>query len=276
MTSTVQRSAVEPIRRERRKAPWPVEFYRSSVGKKWAMALSGVLLMGFVVSHLIGNLKLYLGREEIDLYGEALRNMPGHLLPRTFLLWVIRIMLIGAFAVHIHAAATLTRVNQKARNTRYQSKRDYLAANYASRTMRISGVIVIAYVIFHLGDLTAGTFNPKFHRGDPYNNLIFSLQRPVVAIAYIVANLALALHLTHGAWSMFQSLGVNNPRINKFRRHFARGFAAIIVVGNLSFPIAVQLHLVEPTCGNVHTPKTTEKCPSLPGEKPAVVSAKGK
>lgn len=273
MATTVQRSAVKPIRRERRKAPWPVEFYRSSVGKKWAMALSGVLLMGFVVTHLIGNLKLYLGREEINLYGEALRDMPGHLLPRTFLLWVVRCMLVGAFAVHIHAAVTLTRVNQQARSTRYQSKRDYLAANYASRTMRISGVIVIAYVIFHLGDLTGGTFNPHFLRGDPYNNLIYSLQRPVVAIAYAVANLALGLHLTHGAWSMFQSLGVNNPRINAFRRHFARGFAAIVVVGNLSFPLMVQLHVVEPTCSNGRSPKPPA------GEVPCkttVVKAEGK
>ncbi len=224
------------------------------------MALSGIVLMGFVVGHLIGNLKLYLGRSEIDLYGEALRDMPGHLLPRTMLLWAIRIVLIGAFAVHIHAAVTLTRANQKARTTRYQSSRDYLAANYASRTMRWSGVIVLLYLAFHLLDLTWGTANPKFVRGDPYNNLIFSLQRPLVAILYTVANLALALHLTHGAWSMFQSLGVNNPRINAFRRHFARGFAAIVVLGNLSFPLMVQLHVVEPTCGTHRTPTTAVKC----------------
>ncbi len=242
------------IRKDRRKAPWPIEFYRSAVGKKWVMALSGVMLMGFVVSHLIGNLKLYLGRNEVNLYSEALRDMPGHLLPRTLLLWVIRVGLMGAFAVHIHAAVTLTQTNHKARATKYQSPREYLAANYASRTMRYSGVIIIAYVIFHLSDLTFGS-GPHNLRGDAYNNLIYSLQRPWAAAAYVIANLALGLHLTHGAWSMFQSLGVNNPRINAFRRHFARGFAALIVVGNLSFPIMVQLHVMEPTCSANRTPK---------------------
>ncbi len=246
------------IRQSRRKAPWPIEFYRSAVGKKWVMALSGVMLMGFVVSHLIGNLKLYLGRNEINLYSEALRDMPGHLLPRTLLLWVIRGGLIAAFAVHIHAAVTLTQTNQKARSTKYQSPRDYLAANYASRTMRYSGVIVIAYVIFHLSDLTFGS-GPHHLRGDVYNNLIYSLQRPWAAAAYIIANLALGLHLTHGAWSMFQSLGINNPRINAFRRHFARGFAAIVVVGNLSFPIFVQLHVMEPTCSANRTPIANQR-----------------
>ena len=120
-----------------RRTPWPLAFYRSAVGKKWVMALSGVVLMGFVISHLIGNLKLYLGRGEINLYGEALRDMPGHLLPRTVLLWTIRVVLIGAFVAHIHAAWGTWRMSQKARG-QYQSPRDWLAANYASRTMRWS------------------------------------------------------------------------------------------------------------------------------------------
>ncbi|MBI2703827.1 MAG: hypothetical protein HYX32_00840, partial [Actinobacteria bacterium] len=91
-------------------------------------------------------------------------------------------------------------------------------------------------------------------------NLIFSLQRPVVAVVYTVANIALGVHLLHGAWSMFQSLGINNPRINLARRRFAQGFATIIVLGNVSFPLAVQLHLVEPTCSANRTPKTAASC----------------
>jgi succinate dehydrogenase / fumarate reductase cytochrome b subunit len=271
------RVTAPPIEKPRRPAPWPVAFYRSAIGKKWLMGLSGIVLMLFVFGHLIGNLKLYLGRGEIDLYGEALRNMPGHLLPRTVLLWVIRVIYIAAFAVHIQAAVSLTRMNQKARTTRYQSPRDYVAATYASRTMRWSGVIVILYVIFHLLDLTWGTANPKFVRGDPYNNLIFSMQRPVVAAVYIVANIALGLHLWHGAWSMFQSLGINNPRINAFRRWFAHSFAAFIVLGNLSFPILIQAHVIEPTCSPNRTPKTDQKCPTntLPGgQSTATATAK--
>jgi succinate dehydrogenase / fumarate reductase cytochrome b subunit len=231
-----------------RRRPWPVEFYGSAVGKKWVMAVTGLIGMSFVIAHLIGNLKLYLSREEIDLYGEALRNFPKDLLPRTVFLWVLRSTLIVALLLHVHAAWSLTRMNQRARPLRYQSKREYTVANYASRTMRWSGVIVLLFLVFHLLDLTWGGGGADFERGDPYNNLVRSFDRPLVAIVYIVANLALGVHLFHGAWSMFQSLGINNPRINLARRRFAQTFAAIIVLGNISFPIAVQAGWVDEAC----------------------------
>jgi succinate dehydrogenase / fumarate reductase cytochrome b subunit len=153
--------------------------------------------------HLLGNIKLYLSKEELNLYGEALRDMPGHLLPHTWLLWFFRLGLIGAFFFHIHAAYGLTRINMKARPEKYQSKRDYIAADFASRTMRWTGIIILLYLFFHLADLTWGNANPEFLRGDPYNNLVFSLQRPVVAIAYALAMIALGFHLYHGSWSLF-------------------------------------------------------------------------
>ena len=133
----------------------------------------------------------------------------------------MRIVLIGAFFGHIVAAYQLTRMNQKARPTKYQSKRDYVAANFASRTMRWTGIIVALFVVFHLADLTWGSANPNFVRGDPYDNLFNSFDRVPVAIIYIVAMLALGFHIFHGAWSMFQSLGLNNPRWNIWRRYFA-------------------------------------------------------
>jgi succinate dehydrogenase / fumarate reductase cytochrome b subunit len=248
----------QPIRRMPRHGTPIGRFYRTAVGKKWVMAVTGVMLMGFVLVHLVGNIKLYLSKEEINLYGEALRDMPGHLLPRTWLLWAFRAGLIAAFVLHVHAAYGLTVINRRARPDRYRSRRDYVAADFASRTMRWTGVIVAAYVVFHLADLTWGSANPEFLRGDPYNNLVYSLQRPVVAVTYAVANVALAIHLYHGAWSIFQSMGVNNPRFNQARRPFAIGFAALILVGNLSFPIAVQLHAVELECP--HTEPATEPC----------------
>lgn len=261
-TSTKQRPAAARVRPPRKgRAPWPVEFYRSAVGKKWVMAVTGVILMGFVLVHMIGNLKLYISKEEINLYGEALRDLGGHLVPRTSLLWLVRAVLAGAFVFHIHAAVSLTRMNRKARPERYQSPRDYIAADYASRTMRISGVIIAAYVIFHLADLTWGSANPDFVRGDPYNNLVYSLQRVPVAIVYIVANLALGVHLLHGAWSLFQSLGINNPRFNAARRRFAQAFVAVVVLGNLSFPIAVQAGAVELKCPGTN--------PTAPCDQPA-------
>jgi succinate dehydrogenase / fumarate reductase, cytochrome b subunit len=233
-------------------------FYATAVGKKWVMAITGIMLLGFIAFHLLGNIKLYLSKEEINLYGEFLRDMPGHLLPRTWLLWTFRAGLIFAFVFHIHAAYGLTRINMKARPQKYQSKRDYVAADFASRTMRWTGVIVLLYLVFHLADLTWGNANSEFVRGDPYNNLIYSLQRPVVAVTYAIANIALAIHLYHGVWSMFQTMGINNPRYNKARRGLAMGFAGLVLVGNVSFPIAVQTHLVELECPNTHP--TTEPC----------------
>jgi succinate dehydrogenase / fumarate reductase, cytochrome b subunit len=247
-----------PIHKPASSGPPVIRFYRSAVGKKWVMAVTGVILMGFVVVHLIGNLKFYLSKEEINLYGEALRDMPGHLLPRTFLLWTIRSVLFLAFVLHLHSAYSLTVINKKARPQGYRSKRDYVAADFASRTMRWTGIIVLLYVVFHLMDLTWGNANAQFVRGDPYNNLVYSLQRPVVAAVYIVANIALAFHLYHGAWSMFQSMGINNPRINKLRRTFAIAFAGLILVGNLSFPILVQAHVMKLKCP--HSFPTTAPC----------------
>ena len=250
------RGTIPPIRPRPGSRLFVVRFYRSAIGKKWVMAVTGVILLGFVFVHMVGNLKLYLSKEEINLYGEALRNMPGPLLPRTVLLWTIRVVLILAFVFHIHAAAGLTIINRRARpaGSQYHSKRDYVAADYASRTMRWTGIIVLAFVVFHLMDLTWGNANPHFLRGDPYDNLVYSFRRVPVAAVYIVANAALALHLYHGVWSMFQSMGLTNPRYNALRRRFAQGFAAVILLGNLSFPIAVQLHAVKLQCPGTRPP----------------------
>lgn len=239
----VSGTAVKPARR---RAPFVVEFWRSAVAKKWVMAITGVMLIGFVVAHMVGNLKMYTGthlvdgREvyHLDEYGEFLRELLVPILPRTVTLWLLRLGLIGAFALHIHAAVALTRMNQKARPIKYQSQRDYVAASFASRTMRITGLVFALYLLFHLADLTWGFANPDFKRGEVMHNLEASLTRIPVAVIYILGNLALGVHLFHGAWSMFQSLGWNNPRFNKARRYFATGLAAIVVIGNMSFVIA--------------------------------------
>ncbi len=234
---------------KRRRRPFLVEFYRSDVGRKWAMAVSGIVLLGFVLSHMIGNLHLYEGPAEVNEYGEALRDLGGALAPRTSILWIIRLGLIAAFVIHIHAAFALALKNRKMRPVRYESKRDYLVANYASRTMLWSGIIVLAFLAFHLADFTWGAPEPvatgDYFRGDIYSNVVASFERVPVAIFYIIANLALGLHIYHGAWSLFQSLGVNNPRFNVWRRWFAAGFAGVIVVGNVSFPIMVMIGVFE-------------------------------
>ncbi len=244
-TTTVARGpAAAGAPRAKRKAPFPVEFYRSALGKKYVMALTGIMLMGFVFAHMIGNLKMYLGAEEFNHYGEFLRELLVPILPRTVTLWLMRLGLIGAFALHIHSAYSLTRMNRAARSVAYQSPRDYVAANFASRTMRWTGIIVGLFLVWHLFDLTLTGTGYHYVRGMPYQNVDNSFSRIWVAAIYVVANIALGIHLFHGAWSLFQSMGWNNPRFNAARRNFAAGFAALIVIGNVSFPIAVTLGIV--------------------------------
>ena len=237
MATTMERPGTEPVHpRPKRRAPWPVEFYRSAVGKKWVMALTGIMLMGFVFFHAFGNLKVYLGARHMNEYGEFLRTILVPLLPRTVFLWIMRPALTLAFIFHIHSAYSLTRMNRRARGKGYEQHRDWQAADIAGKSMRWTGVIIGLFVIFHLSDLTWGVTNPNYVRGDVYRNLLASFSRPGIAIIYIVANVALGLHLWHGAWSMFQSLGLNNPRWNSWRRSFAMGFAGIVTLMNIKLP----------------------------------------
>ena len=220
--------------------------YRSDIGKKYAMAISGILLLLFMFAHMVGNLHAFEGPEQVNHYGEALRDLGEPLLPRTLLLWLgLRIPVAIALAVHIHAAYSLTRTNWRARAGSYDS-RHYLAASYASRTMRWSGVIILLFLIWHLADFTWGVeaVNPDFVRGDVYGNLMSSLERWPVFLLYVIAMGALSLHVWHGAWSMFQSLGINNPRFNRYRRTFATVFAVVVAGGFLTVPIAVQLGVI--------------------------------
>lgn len=239
-----------PIKKAYRRSPFAiVDLYKSSVGKKWVMALTGIALMGFVFFHMVGNLKMYLGREDFDHYAEFLRELLVPILPRTYVLWGMRLGLIGAFALHIHAAYGLTVMNHKARTVKYQSERDYVVANFASRTMRWTGIIVGLFLLWHLADLTWGTVTAvgtdgEFVRGHAYDNVVLSLDRIPVAALYVVANIALGIHLFHGTWSLFQSIGWNNPRFNQWRKGLAAGLATIVVVGNVSFPIAVLAGVV--------------------------------
>ncbi|MPY92090.1 MAG: succinate dehydrogenase [Acidimicrobiia bacterium] len=244
-TPAQPRQTNKPIFPQRKRLPFPLGLYQSAIGKKWVMGITGIMLMGYVLVHMIGNLHIYEGPGQINEYGEALRDLGGHLAPRTFVLWVLRIGLAGAFVLHIHAAYSLTRLNHKARPSKYAGGRTYHAANFASRSMRWTGVIVLLYLFFHLADLTWGWWlGDDYIRGDVYNNVVRSLSSVPIALIYVVANVALAVHLYHGAWSMFQSLGLNNPRFNGMRRGFATSFAAIILIGNLSFPILAVSGLV--------------------------------
>jgi succinate dehydrogenase / fumarate reductase, cytochrome b subunit len=238
-------TAVDNPSTSSRRKPWIVELYGSALGKKYAMAISGIVGLGYVVAHLIGNLKIYLGAEAINHYGHFLReSLLVPILPEHVTLWLLRLVLIAALVIHLHAAWALTVMNRKARPEDYHGPRDYVVADFAARTMRWTGIVVLAFIIFHLADLTWGTANPEFVRGEVYDNVVASFQRAPVAVFYVIAQLALGMHLYHGTWSLFQSLGLNNRRFNAYRRQLAIGLTAVIVLGNISFPIAVLTGIV--------------------------------
>ncbi|MEX1126762.1 MAG: succinate dehydrogenase cytochrome b subunit [Acidimicrobiia bacterium] len=237
---------------EKRKLPWPLGFYRSAIGKKWVMAVTGLAIILFVLAHMVGNWKIFLpevdGIPDIDIYADALRQLLVPFAPEHVVLWLLRTGLIVAFLLHIHAAYSLTMMNRRARPDEYQGPRHYVAANYASRTMRWSGTIFGAFLLFHLADLTWGiqpAATETWARGEVYANFVATFSRAPVTIFYVLAMVLLGLHLYHGAWSMFQSLGINHPRFNAARKVFAIGLAVVVTVGNAIMPLSVLFGFVE-------------------------------
>jgi len=222
-----------------RRSPFIVELYRSALGKKYVMAITGIVGLGYVLAHMIGNLKLYQSAESFNLYAETLRSLLYPIAPEQSILNLLRAVLVLALIAHVVAAWQLTVMNRRARPERYRSKRDYVVADFAARTMRWTGVIVLLFLVYHLADLTWGWVNPAPAGSTPYEKVIASFSVPAVAGFYLVANLALGLHIFHGTWSLFQSMGWNNRRFNHWRRTLAIAFTVVVVGGNLSFPIAV-------------------------------------
>jgi len=209
-------------------------FVTSTIGRKAVMAVTGLLLFGFVLVHLVGNLTLYIGPEAINAYGAFLRT-----LLHGSALWIARAVLLTAVVLHIWSATSLTLDSWAARPKGYKrwTAKD---STYASRTMRWGGVILLAFIVFHLLHFTLGTVHPDFRPGDVYHNVVAGFRVWQVSVFYIVAMVLLALHLDHGAWSMCQTLGLtSHPRYKRWARGAALLFAVVVGVGNCSFPIAV-------------------------------------
>ncbi|MGB5657226.1 MAG: succinate dehydrogenase cytochrome b subunit [Acidimicrobiia bacterium] len=224
---------------------WLGPFFTSDVGMKWMMALTGIGLLGYILVHMIGNLKIFIGPEDLDHYAESLRTLLYPIFPKEGVLWLFRIGLSAMAIIHIWSATVLALRNRKARGSiRYEKKREYAAADYASRTMLWGGVLIALFVLYHLADLTIGSANPDYVAGDVYNNVVYSFERWPVALFYLVTMVFLALHIYHGAWSLFQSLGMANPRYDVWRRYLAVALALAILIGNSSIPIAVQLGIL--------------------------------
>jgi succinate dehydrogenase / fumarate reductase cytochrome b subunit len=223
-----------------------VVLWGTMVGKKVVMAVTGVVLVGFVVAHMLGNLKIFLGAEAIDTYGVFLRTMGEPLLPYSALLWVARIVLLTCVALHITAAVQLTRMNWAARPQAYDTKRS-IATTYAARTMRWSGVVLALFIVFHLLHLTGGVvgFQPgEFVHLSVYHNVVAAFSLWYVSLFYIVAMACLCLHLDHGIWSMLQTIGWNNARTTPALQALSRELALVVFVGFISVPVAVLAGLV--------------------------------
>ncbi len=200
------------------------------------MAVSGLILFLFVVGHLIGNLQIYEGPEKLNNYAKFLRSVPAAL-------WTVRITLLVMVILHIWSSVRLALLKFDARPTGYVKKKA-TKSSYASRTMYWSGPIILAFVIYHLLDFTFGTVNPHFEEGDVYANVIASFQLIPVSAFYIVAMLLLCMHLYHGLWSMFQSLGYSHPRYTPVLKRSAAVVAILIAAGNISIPLSVLAGLV--------------------------------
>ncbi len=222
------------------------DFCHSSVGRKMIVAGTGVILILFVIGHLLGNLQIFLGPEWINAYSQHLRDLGP-------LLWLIRVFLLITVILHIYFTILLAIENRRARPEPYID-RQYVKASWASRHMVVSGLVVLAFIIFHLLHFTARKFNPQFsllkldslNRSDVYSMMVYGFQNVYVSSFYIVGLFLLTLHLTHGSSSFFQSLGLNNQRLTPRLAIGGRVFAWLLFIGYTSIPVAVLLGFIKP------------------------------
>jgi succinate dehydrogenase / fumarate reductase, cytochrome b subunit len=215
----------------------------SSVQLKFVMALTGAVLLLYLVVHMVGNLKIFFGEEALNTYANWLRVVGEPALPGEGMLWIVRIGLLVSVVAHIVAATILARRARAARPVRYAHRRA-VTTNYASRTMRWGGVIILLFVIYHILDLTTGTLNPNGVHGEVYDNVVADFSRWYITLAYTVAMIALGLHLRHGVWSALQTLGRSSGPYQRRYKAIALVFSVVLTAGFLAVPVAVQFGLV--------------------------------
>ncbi len=216
---------------------WLKRFLTSPIGMKMVMAASGLMLVGFVLFHMLGNLQVFIGKEAITYYAEhVIRFWPEAL-------WLARFALLGAVVAHIASAVALVKRSGAARPIAY-GKYKWLNERYAVRTMRWGGVIVLAFIAFHIAHLTLGRAHPSFVEGDPFHNVVAGFKVWYVSLFYIIAQAALGMHLAHGVWSAFRTLGLNTPRWDGLARRAAIAIGGLVAAGNISIPLSVLLGVV--------------------------------
>ena len=228
----------------RKSSPNPlVAFYQSSIGKKITVAITGLILIVYVLGHLLGNLQIYLSPDRLNTYAEFLHALGP-------LLWLIRVFLLAAFVIHIVATVQLTLQNRQAKPQKY-AVAGYQKSTVASRTMIVSGLIVLCFVIYHLLHFTVQTTNPEFHelrdsvgRHDVYRMVVLGFQQPLISLFYALSLFLLTLHLSHGFASVRQTLGINNRKLAGFVSTGGQTLAWVVFAGYVSIPLSILLGIV--------------------------------
>ena len=216
-----------------------MRIFSSTIGQKVIMAVTGLMMVGFVLGHMVGNLLIFAGQDALNAYAEFLQHGTHGLV------WAVRGGLLAALALHIWSSVKLTRINSAARKTSYQHKLKVQKTSYAAITLRYGGFMLFCFIIYHLAHFTFGTGIEGFEKAEVYGNVIRGFTVPWVSGIYIIAMLALGMHLYHGVWSGLQTLGLNNPRYNALRKALSTLLAAAVVLGNCLIPIAVLTKLLE-------------------------------
>ncbi len=226
-----------------RKAPKTGKF-SNSVVKKAVMAVSGIILILYLIAHMIGNLHAFGGAEEFNEYSHWIRTIGEPAVPEQTVLWIIRLVLLASVAAHFWAAISLWRQARRARPVPYVTKKR-VQQSFASRTVRWGGVIILLFIIWHILDLTVGAVNPDGADATPYDRLVASFSNPFITAFYVLALILLGMHLRHGIWSATQTLGQSNRRRERTVSAFALVFATVLIGGFLIVPFSVLFGLVD-------------------------------
>lgn len=213
--------------------------YRTTIGKKVVMGVTGAVMVGWLLAHMLGNLQIFLGMEAFDHYAEMLQSQKE-------LLWMMRSFLLATIFLHIWSIVSLALQGNAARGKGYAGGRKTQASSMATRSMRLGGIALLLFLVWHLADLTVGVsaVNPSYEYGKAYSNLVASLSRPAVAALYIVANISLGAHIYHGVFSVFQTLGINQHGHTETARQASIAIAALIAGGNITIALAIVTRLV--------------------------------
>jgi succinate dehydrogenase / fumarate reductase cytochrome b subunit len=223
--------------------PTVASIWSSTIGKKAVMAVTGLVLVLFLLVHMLGNLKIFFGPSDFNGYAHWLRTIGEPVLPNAWYLWIQRFVLVIAVILHGITAAQLSRRDKAARPTRYQHHQRW-QASFATSTMRWGGIIIALFVVWHILDLTVGVVNPHFTAGQPYQNVVADFEVWWINLIYIVALVALAFHIDHGVRSAARTLGVERPHRARAIRWAGAGLASGIGLGFIAVPVGVMTGVV--------------------------------